>query len=292
VVALPRDDTSAFVSDETAGGALHWVPCHDTGLLQRMRMIADWIDIARPSAVVVDVSVEVATLVRLLGVPVIVVAMPGRRTDAPHDWVYRLANHILACWPRDLYEPDWLRPHRDKTSYVGGVSRFDGRERAQAAGDGRQIVVLGGAGGSRLDLAAVNDCAARFPDHRWRALGISADTWVSDPWPSLCRANLVVAHAGESSIADLAAAGRPALVVPQPRPFEEQYITAAVLAQAGLAVIHPRWPSAAEWLPLIDEARRTDVRRWGRWQTSGAAHRAAAAIEKVASSYEQSGAVS
>ena len=60
----------------------------------------------RPSEpAVIDVSVEVATLLRLLGVPVVVVAMPGERVDAPHTLVYQLADHILAAWPQDLYVP-------------------------------------------------------------------------------------------------------------------------------------------------------------------------------------------
>jgi UDP-N-acetylglucosamine--N-acetylmuramyl-(pentapeptide) pyrophosphoryl-undecaprenol N-acetylglucosamine transferase len=286
VVPLPRDDAASSVADETAGGALHWAPRADGGLRERMRTIADWIDTVRPSVVVVDVSVEVATLVRLLGVPVIVVAMPGQRTDAPHEWVYRLADHILACWPRDLYEPDWLRPHRDKTSYVGGISRFDGRDRTDHGGDGRQIVVLGGAGGSQVDLAAVRACAAQLPDHCWHPVGVSCDTWVQDPWPYLCAADVVIAHAGESSIADLAAAARPAIILPQPRPFNEQNTTAGTLAEAGLAVIHSRWPLANEWPCLLERARHTDVRRWQRWQTAGAGQRAASAIERVAAGDE------
>ena len=95
-----------------------------------MRLIAQWVAATRPAAVVIDVSVEVATYIRLLGVPVIVVAGPGERTDAPHLLVYRLADHIVAAWPRELHEPSWLRSYADKTSYVGGISRFDGQERA------------------------------------------------------------------------------------------------------------------------------------------------------------------
>jgi UDP-N-acetylglucosamine:LPS N-acetylglucosamine transferase len=250
-----------------------------------MRTIVDWIATARPSAVVVDVSVEVATLIRLLGVPVIVVAMPGQRTDAPHDWVYRLADHILACWPQELYEPTWLKPHRDKVSYVGGVSRFDGRDRSivkDHSSNERRAVILGGAGGPQVDLASVRDCAALSPRYQWRALGVSPETWVQDPWPDLCAADVVVAHAGESSVADLAAAARPAIIVPAPRPFDEQDTTAAVLANAGLAVVHPRWPRAGDWPGLLRKAHGTDGRRWGRWQTAGAPQRAAAVIERIA----------
>ncbi|MDF2826049.1 MAG: UDP-N-acetylglucosamine:LPS N-acetylglucosamine transferase, partial [Mycobacterium sp.] len=76
-VTLARDDTADTVAEPTAHGALHWVPHHDTGLQERMQTIAQWVADARPAAVVVDVSVEVATFVRLLGVPVIVVAQPG-----------------------------------------------------------------------------------------------------------------------------------------------------------------------------------------------------------------------
>jgi UDP-N-acetylglucosamine--N-acetylmuramyl-(pentapeptide) pyrophosphoryl-undecaprenol N-acetylglucosamine transferase len=281
VVPLPRDDTAPSVDDPTAGGALHWVPRHDRGLRQRMRLIADWIDQKRPSAVVVDVSVEVATLVRLLGVPVIVVAMPGQRTDAPHELVYRLADHIIACWPGGLYRPLWLRPHHDKVSYVGGISRFDGRDRDTGARHELQIVVLGGAGSSQVDLAKVHDCATQMPQYRWRPVGVSTETWVPDPWPYLCAADIVVAHAGEGSIADLAAAARPALIIAQRRPFDEQTTTATIVGDNGLAVIHPQWPTSADWPELLRDVHRIDVRRWRQWRTRGAAQRAASVIEHV-----------
>jgi UDP-N-acetylglucosamine:LPS N-acetylglucosamine transferase len=256
-----------------------------------MRTIVDWIATARPSAVVVDVSVEVATLIRLLGVPVIVVAMPGQRTDPPHDWVYRLADHILACWPRELYEPTWLKPHREKVSYIGGVSRFDGRDRSTARRGGsagkRRVAVLGGAGGSALDLSSVRGCAADLPDYEWQALGVSTGTWVQDPWPDLCAADVVVAHAGESSVADLATAEKAAIIVPAPRPFDEQEITGALLARAGLAVVQPHWPLPVEWPDLLHRARSIDGKRWRRWRTAGASQRAAAAIEGVAARYSE-----
>ena len=111
VLALPRDDPGGPANNADAHGVLHWAPQHDVGLRERMALIAQWVADVAPTAAVIDVSVEVATLLRLLGVPVIVVAMPGERVDAPHWLVYRLSDHILAPWPRDLYDPQWLRPH-------------------------------------------------------------------------------------------------------------------------------------------------------------------------------------
>lgn len=65
--------------DPTAEGALHWAPLRHNGLRRRMAQIADWIHRANPDAIVSDVSVEVASYARLMGVPVISVAMPGTR---------------------------------------------------------------------------------------------------------------------------------------------------------------------------------------------------------------------
>lgn len=86
VMRLPCDDEGPRPREATAHGALHWAPHHDAGLSARMNQIAEWVSDARPEAVVVDVSVEVALFIRLLGVPVIVVALPGTRVDARMCW--------------------------------------------------------------------------------------------------------------------------------------------------------------------------------------------------------------
>ena len=283
VLKLPRDDEGTLVAEPTAYGAFHWAPHHDAGLMDRMRLIAQWVAETRPAAVVIDVSVEVATYVRLLGVPVIVVAGPGERTDAPHLLVYRLADHIVAAWPRELHEPSWLRSYADKTSYVGGISRFDGREPEQREnGSKPTVLVLVGAGGSDVTVAMVNACAEAHPAFEWTALGVPGYPWTPDPWAAICTADVVVTHAGQNCIADLAAAERPAVVIPQPRPFDEQRAMASVLQRHRLAVTARSWPDLRAWPALLTHARASDPHRWRRWATRGAAARAADAIETAA----------
>jgi hypothetical protein len=283
-VLLPRDDAAEVVADPTAHGVLHWAPLQDSGFQQRMRILADWVAAAQPDLMVVDVSVEVAMLVRLLGVPVVVMAMPGDRTDAPHDLVYRTAAHIVAPWAKDLYEPPWLRQHTAKTSYVGGISRFDGRARhAAPRAGGLHIVILGAKGGSTVDMSAVDECVSAYPQWKWTALGVHDAAWVDDPWPTLCSADVIVSAAGQNSVADIAAAGRPAIVIAQDRPFAEQQATASTLRGAGLAAVHDGWPELSDWPALIDRAQRCDPDAWLRWGTRGAADRAATAIELAAS---------
>jgi hypothetical protein len=286
VVQLPRDDTESVV-DPTANGAFHWIPLHHSGLRERMRIIAQWVTDVRPAAMVIDVSVEVATLVRLLGVPVVVIAIPGDRTDSPHSLVYQLADHIVAAWPPGVYEPTWLEPYASKTTYVGGISRFDGRPHAAGdRSDKPSVLALGGAGGSAVDLTAIRQCAARHSQFQWTALGVPGAPWVHDPWPAICRADIVVSHAGQSCIADIAAAARPAIVIPQRRPFNEQHATASVLDREGLAVTHPDWPANHEWPDLLDRARSACSTKWRRWRTCGAATRAAEVIDRVASRHD------
>ena len=78
------DGASASDADVTMRGLMHWAPLGHRGFSERMTTIARWIQVHEPDVVVVDVSCEVTVLVRLLGVPVIVVAQPGLRHDAPH----------------------------------------------------------------------------------------------------------------------------------------------------------------------------------------------------------------
>jgi hypothetical protein len=291
VVQLPRDDQADNAVDAAGNGALHWAPIHDDGLRERMAMIADWVARVRPTVVVSDVSVEVACLVRLLGIPVVVMAMPGQRDDPPHELAYRLADHIVAAWPTDVDEPPWLRPHRHKTSYVGGISRFDGRRRGPAPEDGpARVLAMFGAGGSNVDAQSIAGARDALAEVQWNSLGAAGGRWADDPWEELCAADVVVTHAGQSSVADVAAAGRPAIVIADDRPFGEQHATAAVLARERLAVVVPRWPEPSTWSGLIAQASSGGGARWRRWQTSGAAGRAAAAIERVAARHAECGA--
>ena len=281
-VELPRDDDPMprmSEDDPRVGGMLHWAPLRHAGHRGRLARIAATLAPGGVAAVVVDVSAEVALFVRLLGVPVVTITQPGDRTDSAHRLAFGSAARIIAPWPRELAEPDHLRALGDRVVYVGGISRFDGRARdGHTRGD--EIVLLGGGGGAAVsaeDIAA----AERTTGRPWRVLGAGAATWAADPWEALTSASVVVSWCGQNAIADLAAAGAPAVVIPQERPFDEQRTTAATLAASGLAVAVDRGPDAAAGPGLL-EAARAAAPSWDRWRVSGAAARAAAAIETVA----------
>ncbi|MFC9358436.1 glycosyltransferase [Rhodococcus sp. NPDC057014] len=288
-IRLPRDDRGGPPVDPTAHETLHWAPLLDRGLQSRMSRIATWIESTRPSLMVVDVSVEAAVFVRLLGVPVVVMAMPGDRTDSAHRLGYQLAEHIISAWPQEIYDPTWLQEFAHKTTFVGGISRFDGRACADPPPSGRpQVLVLSGTGGSSLTMDDIRRCAQQHRGYRWQALGVPGAPWTDDPWPQLSSADVVISHAGQNAVADIATARRPAIIIAQERPFDEQQAIAAALAAHGLAVSVPQWPPVTAWPHLIETALALGGGRWPRWQTAGAAARAAAVIDTLAKQSESS----
>jgi len=275
-------------ADPTASGALHWAPLGHRGHRDRLALIAEAVARERIDALVVDVSAEVGLLARLLGVPVVLVTQPGDRDDAPHALVERVAAAIVAPWPGDLMAPAHLALRPEATVHTGGISRHDGRalpETAPAVDDVR-VLVLAGGGGHEVTAADVESARAATPGTRWTVLGIDGvdgrpAVLAADPWPALHEADVVITWAGQNAIADVAAAGARAVVVPQRRPFDEQHATAEALDRAGLAVVETSWPSADRWPSVI--ARALELRPdWSRWQVAGAARRAAAVVDEIA----------
>lgn len=284
-IALGRDDDVDAESGDpregrpTAEGLLHWAPVGHAGHRRRMATIVRVLDSRPVDAFVVDVSVEVALLVRLLGVRPILVAQPGHRTDPPHQLGYTAAEAIIAPWPESLVDAPGLDPFRAKTVFTGGISRFDGRPRPVDAG-GAEVALLGGRGGKDVSDEDI-DRAAASSGHPWHVIGARTDAWTTDPWESIAAASVVVSWAGQNGIADLAAADARAVVIAQERPFAEQRSTAAALQRAGLAVVADEWPAPERWPELL-EAARALTPDWSRWRVPGAARRAADAITAVA----------
>ncbi|MCW2613042.1 MAG: hypothetical protein JWN08_36 [Frankiales bacterium] len=275
---LPDDLPRGRDADPTAGGTLHWAPLGHPGLRDRMAAIARWVAVARPSLVVVDVSVEVAVLVRSMGVPVVVAAMRGDRRDRAHTTAYDLADALLAPWPASRPEP-WPQAWLDKTWHVGALSRLDGRTAQPPPGEQR-VAVLWGRGGSDVTAADVDAAATATPGWTWDARGLSGTA--TDPWTLLQEADVVVTHGGQNALAEVAVARRPAIVLPQHRPHDEQRANARALT--GLAVVRDHWPAPRQWPALLELAQQQDVSQWTQWSDGRGAQRAAALLDaRVAS---------
>ena len=236
-------DLAAVPRDPTAGGRLHWAPLGHDGLLARHRQLLALAADLAPAIAVVDVSVEVAVLLRLSGVPLVSVRFPGHRDDPAHRLAFDVSDVVIAPVPARLD----LVPCGPRTRHVGFVSNIALGQRPWQAGG--PVVVLTGTGGSRLGLDCAAALARRLPGRSIQLVGTGAGKetgpgrptnlrtigWVDDPEPMLSRASVVVGNAGMGTVADVIAIGRPLVVVPEARPFGEQAATAAALDRAGVA---------------------------------------------------------
>ena len=274
-VQLDRDDRGGPPVDPDAGGRLHWAPIADDGLRDRTHQISHWLAEVRPRLLVVDVSVEVALLARLHGVPVVSVVLPGRRDDPAHLLGLDVADALVAVWPPQATEamlPGLPTEIHRRLQAVGGLSRHPVHDPPPRRPGPRRAVLLAGAGGSALTAEMVEDAVRATPDWEWTVLG-ALGRWEDDPHTVVRDADVVVTHAGQNAIAEVAAARRPAIVVPQERPHEEQAVTGSVLRSGPWPVlVEDEWPETG-WAARLERAAALDGVAWATWCAGGAAAR-------------------
>ncbi|MFC4786495.1 glycosyltransferase [Nocardioides sp. MAHUQ-72] len=285
-VDLARDDDGPLHQDLTAGGRLHWAPVRHPGLAFRMAEIASWIHHVSPELMVVDVSVEVALLARLLGIPVVLVVLPGSRGDAPHRLAFDTAEQLVALWPDQA--PGMLRDVpaevEERLRPIGALSRFPVRpgpvRRDRPEGSGRVTVLLG-SGGDSVTPEQLAAARGQTPGWTWTVLGGAEGIWEEDPESAIADADVVVTHAGQNAVAEVAALRRPAIVVPQPRPHDEQVTTAAALRRGPWPVLVEDDLPVEGWAERLERATALDGDGWSSWCDGAAARRFAGIVESV-----------
>lgn len=272
--------------DPTANGVLHWAPIDHPGYRERMSTMAEYLG-SQVSVMVTDTSAEVTLLARLFGVRTVVMAMRGNRTDRTHRDAYDSASMIVAPWTAETAEDYWPREWTDKTVFTGAISRFDHRatrpstETADAArpSSSRKVLVVWGGGGTGVTDQDIQRARLATPDWDWTVR--SPQNPAPDLWAELQDADVVVTHAGNNAVAELSAAARPAVVVAQERPFDEQHATARALRNSEVCVTLEHWPEPGEWTALLDTALARGGSGWARWRYGNGARRAAQAIERL-----------
>ncbi|GAA2154101.1 hypothetical protein FHX52_1610 [Humibacillus xanthopallidus] len=277
-VELPRDD-AAQGHDHTAGGVLHWAPLRHSGFQERMQMIAAWVAAHDPAVFVTDVSVEVALLVRLLGVPVATFVKPGDRGDRQHQLAYDSATALIATWPQEADIVGGWQPRWDpKTTWLGSFSRFDDREPVSPP-QARSVALVWGAGGTDVTEQQIEEARRATAGWSWT---VCRDVGPDALWESLQDAAVVVGHAGQNVVSEVAAARRGSVIIAQRRPHDEQHFTVRGLEAAGVSQGLPVWPEPEAWPHLLESAARIDVGRWSRWTDGAGADRCAALIDSLA----------
>lgn len=272
--------------DPTANGVLHWAPMDHCGYRERMRLMAEYLG-SQLSVMVTDTSAEVTLFARLFGVRTVVMAMRGDRTDRTHRDAYDSASMIVAPWTAESAEEYWPREWRDKTVFAGAISRFDHLAAPPAviaadaarSGSSRKVLVVWGGGGTEVSEQDIHRAQLATPEWEWTVR--SPGNPSPDLWAELQDADVVVTHAGNNAVAELSAAARPAVVIAQARPFDEQHATARALRKAGVCTALEHWPEPSDWPAVMDTALSQGGSGWARWRYGDGARRAAQAIERL-----------
>ena len=264
-VNLPMDTRSDgdhyYAQREVSG--LHYTPLNVAGQTDRIAILSKYFSENAPLLLVVDVSVEVAMLATLCGIPTVVVRQHGMRNDLPHVLAYQNAIGLLAPYGRNLQpeEEDWLS---EKTFFSGGFSRFsaqdDGTDR-----DCRQVAVLVGNGGTSIGEKFLTMLVSQCADWHFHVVGeiegidhtannVSVYGHVANPLNILSQCSIVIGNAGHNTVMEVASLNKRMIVIPESRPFEEQVIKAQVLGKLNLAkVILPELFFETDWAEELNQ---------------------------------------
>lgn len=261
---------------------LHCAPLGWDQITDAVAIIADWFRDERPALFISDVSAELAQLARIASIPCVPVLQHGDRDDPGHMAAYEGAVGILAPYAAELEQPDRPEWMRDLIFHAGGLGVAPaplGKAEARAAlgidPDADLVLVIAGGGGEGTPAPPLSLGARAEPESLWITIGSVTEAWHDTPPANLqhrgwvddanrwvAAADRIVSSTGNTTVHTVAAAGRPWVVVPEWRYFDEQRWKARMLSEAGAAVFADGWPaSAAAWADLWDRAARLDLRR-------------------------------
>ncbi|MEE4289467.1 MAG: hypothetical protein V2J14_08865 [Erythrobacter sp.] len=284
---------------------VHCAPLGWPGIRQATSQIASWFGKADPALFVTDVSAELGQFARLCSVPHVAVMQHGERTDPGHMAAYESAVGLLAPYAAALEQSDRPQWMKDKTHYAPGVgidlpampTRNAAREKLDLPLDREIVCVVGGAGGAGTPSAPLTLGARDDAHSLWVTIGevrsewhetppgnLVHKGWVDNPGDWIAAADRIVSSCGNTTVHTVLAAGKPWIVVPEWRYFDEQTCKAEVLDREGLAAVSRIWPSHAQaWRRLWEAAGRLETRDHARYVDGRAAIGAAHWLDRLAS---------
>ena len=264
-VRLPYDTPEAHEQPlDTAVATLgfHYAPLGLKGIRDRGLLITEVLQQNYPAILVVDVSVEVSLLARLLGIPTIIIRQHGKRDDLPHILAYHSAELLIAPFCESMYtgEKDVFYP---KTFFTGGFSRFDGKalntNEIQNA-----ICVFVGQGGTSLSAEVIEYIASCCPNYHFDILGqLSGDNLVAEnitfhgrleePGNLISKACIIIGNTGHNTVMEVASLNKRFIGIPEPRPFDEQVDKAqAIQSREGVSIVSPTDVLNTDWNAVVN----------------------------------------
>ena len=227
--------------------ALHYAPVHMRKITRRNQLILEAILARKLELLIIDVSVEMAMLARVSSVPYAYVRLPGIRNDTAHLNAFEGASFLLAYFPEELEDegtPGWIR---DKTVYLGFLSRFNTGNRNSPMPEEyegslklRLLHLTGFGGNSAVDFGKLTDRYTIFSVGPFRLpqrkKGITQIGVVDSTRPYIEHADVVLAASGLNTTSEILSLRKRFIAQADPRPYGEQECTARNLHRLKWAV--------------------------------------------------------
>lgn len=226
---------------------LHYAPVGMSKITERNKRILEGILERGIQLMIVDVSVEMASLMRVSSVPYAYVRLMGKRDDTAHTCAYQGALFLLAFYPKELEPeetPDWVV---QKTVYLNFLTeRPKFRTRQSLDLPQNYVLYMQGLGGHDDAPELIEKIAEYLSPRPLLTIGPLMRSpqvsnliqlgLVSDAQGFIAGAEIVIASCGMNTVTEIFCHRKKYLMHPQKRPYHEQYFMAKSLEKLGLAV--------------------------------------------------------
>jgi hypothetical protein len=250
------------------------------------RAVAHALTSAAPTVLVADAPAgRSLPLVAAIGVPTAVVARPGGGQDGDEGSLYSAADLILAPWGAGF--DCWPAAWRARTQYVGLLAAALDQQ------PGRRSTAPDDSASTWRCVALAHRSSGPTPRERREIFAATAGwAWfyaledelatTAPVWHHLARAEVVVCLPHVASLAAVAAARLPAVVVRPGRPNASERALVSMVEAAGAAVVADSWARVDAWPSLLTRARELGGRRWSSFLVDDPGTHAARALLAVA----------
>ena len=282
---LPSKWTDATPSGErTFDSAFEGVPC-TRAATQRALTFVNLLSAYEASLFISDVSAELTILARGAGVPVVMQRHSGNTEQDPtQTFAYECADALYAPYPKHIEDPQFA--YVDKTRFLGFFSELSAN-RQDVVRRGITLVTSSGEGVDALLpvleqlqlpiwVVGCDGCDGPITS-RVTFLGHVDDISVHLP------TDIVVCSGGNNLLSELLLLGKKLIIVPQPRPYDEQDYKSMQLAEHNYAVHMPlpQISQPAQWQQALQQASTIDTSRVSALANPHAAEQFAALIKDL-----------
>jgi len=256
----------------------HYLPKSHSGIKRRVAHLLNSIIERNINLLLVDVSVEVAALVRLASTPYLYCRMMGYRDDLPHTIAYNSAEMMFAFYPQVMESNIYFEKYGSKTFYLGFISQYPVESKYFTHSNmnepmGLKISIITGQGGTKINESFINNVAAMLPECQVQIVGVLPEGKEFLPNVSpigivenirkyVIESDVVIASAGMNLTAEVLALKNKFICIAEDRPYEEQISIVKKLVEAEVAVEIDQFDIRGAIIKYLRLPRRKEIGKW------------------------------